>query len=360
MAGERSDQFFIDEEDLFSERPTDIPEDEIGQDGRNQWQRIMRMPGSSTEVFDPDKLKSNTMYVNDRKYVKIPNMPGRLGRRKSSDWAFPYIDLILERWYDPEKKQMRNKRVTIGKDFSRYYRGMMEPNDRYYDFFDWEGKWIYQAPEEESTYEEEPEENHAAAEPSPEEGITPASPEEQAVEDELDQELKEDPIPEEENEPELSMPSEQEPEPESGLPSEQVPEPEPNSTSEQESELEPGTSPEQNPEQESRAPLDQDAEQIPQEESDQELSSEKASNPKMKKDTEQHGSSPESKETETKELIPTKRALNAAQEDQRMRAMANNEQMRQDRFDLILSLFEAYFEFVEGVVSKKPNEPMGP
>lgn len=65
--------------------------------------------------------------------IPIPRMEGRITKRKDG-----YIELILERHYDREARQTRNRKTIIGQDFG-ILPGMMIPNDNYYELFDAHG-----------------------------------------------------------------------------------------------------------------------------------------------------------------------------------------------------------------------------
>ena len=86
-------------------------------------------------VFD-----SNYFIQGKNTLVKIPVLPGHICRKQKDDET--YIQLITETHYDPESKQMRNTKVTIGSDFSWHYPGMMIINDTYLEYFNLEGQII--------------------------------------------------------------------------------------------------------------------------------------------------------------------------------------------------------------------------
>ena len=83
---------------------------------------------------------------NNQVIVRIPDLPGRITRKKVKDEYGKerfYIELILDRFYDAEKHQSRNKRVGIGIDISHLYEGMMLPSKKYYQYFRHNGTPIY-------------------------------------------------------------------------------------------------------------------------------------------------------------------------------------------------------------------------
>ena len=93
--------------------------------------------------FDAGKLKTNEIpFSGDTVLVKIPQIPGRINRRKQPESNTTFIVLIPERHYDPETKQTTKKRVIIGTDAAPAFPGMMIPNETYYQYFDHDGNWI--------------------------------------------------------------------------------------------------------------------------------------------------------------------------------------------------------------------------
>lgn len=97
------------------------------------------------EHFSADKLKANEIEYGDAILAKIPKIEGLISRRKkqNGNLVTTYVELILSRSYDKDKKQSRNKRVIIGIDVSHVYPGMMMINDRYHDYFDRDGNLTY-------------------------------------------------------------------------------------------------------------------------------------------------------------------------------------------------------------------------
>lgn len=105
------------------------------------------IPGPKT--FSASQLKGNEIRWGDATLAKIPDIPGRISRKNvktgHGDRVIRYVELILERTYDKEKRQSRNKRVTIGTDISHIFDGMMIINKKYHDYFDPEGRLIYRS-----------------------------------------------------------------------------------------------------------------------------------------------------------------------------------------------------------------------
>lgn len=97
------------------------------------------------EHFSADRLKANEIECGDATLAKIPKIEGLISRRKKQNGTFvtTYVELILSRTYDKDKKQSRNKRVIIGIDVSHVYPGMMMINDKYHDYFDRDGNLTY-------------------------------------------------------------------------------------------------------------------------------------------------------------------------------------------------------------------------
>ena len=118
---------------------------------RGNWYNSIRVNRDPWKFFSADKLKGNEIECGSEVLAKIPNIPGKISRKnvKSGDYVTHYITFVTERVYDPEKHQNRNKKVIIGVDISHIYDGMMIVNDRYYDFFDHDGKLIWRGEEEE-------------------------------------------------------------------------------------------------------------------------------------------------------------------------------------------------------------------
>ena len=87
------------------------------------------------ETFSPVMLPKGRIENGDQVMVPVPDIPNRISVRKDG-----YIELILERHYDREAKQSRNRKVIIGSDVSGFLPGMMIPNDNYADLFDGNGR----------------------------------------------------------------------------------------------------------------------------------------------------------------------------------------------------------------------------
>ena len=63
----------------------------------------------------------NHMELAGDDIVRIPKIQGRIFERENS-YGHVFIDLIYQRWYDPEARQSRNRKTTIGEmlDIIRY------------------------------------------------------------------------------------------------------------------------------------------------------------------------------------------------------------------------------------------------
>lgn len=119
---------------------------------RNNWYNTLPISNQNPwEHFSADRLQGNEIECGDATLAKIPQIPGRISHKnvRNGDFVTRYVELILERTYDREKHQSRNKRVTIGIDVSHIYRGMMIINDKYHDYFDRKGNLIWTPPEPE-------------------------------------------------------------------------------------------------------------------------------------------------------------------------------------------------------------------
>lgn len=108
--------------------------------------------------FDPHLLPQRRIELDqDHTLVIIPDIPNRISTRKDG-----YIELILERHYDKEAKQSRNRKVIIGSDASGFLPGMMQANDNYFDLFDARGKLYHDPMQEEERREQNKQPNPSA------------------------------------------------------------------------------------------------------------------------------------------------------------------------------------------------------
>ena len=122
----------------------------IDKQDRNNWYNGIRAKdaaGGPLRPFTPSQIKGNEFRWGTETVARIPQIPGRISRKnvKSEDGrrVTRYVELILERNYDKEKGQTRNKRATIGIDISHIAEGLMIINDNYHKYFDRDGKLIY-------------------------------------------------------------------------------------------------------------------------------------------------------------------------------------------------------------------------
>ena len=137
-------------------------------DLNNYYNRIpVERKPSDWKPFSADELKENEIECGAVMLAKLPRITGRIGRknRRKDNKVTTYIELILDRGYDSEKQQSRNKRVPIGIDVSHIFPGMMIINDKYHDYFDRKGNLIYQ-PEPEENDQQQIQET-AETEPEP-------------------------------------------------------------------------------------------------------------------------------------------------------------------------------------------------
>ena len=95
--------------------------------------------------FDVDKLEQNEYKQSyDSIIAKTPRIKGRIFLRKDKDRSGTYVELLADRYYDKEKRQMRNKRVCIGTCLGSPDIGLMFVNrDNYYNYFDTNGNLVH-------------------------------------------------------------------------------------------------------------------------------------------------------------------------------------------------------------------------
>ena len=105
---------------------------------------FMKTPEKPDWPFDAKRLKNNEhAFDGNHQMVKIPAIPGRITRRNYPEGNTTAVELILERKYNPETRQTRKKRVSIGTDAAPAFPGMMYANENYYKYFDPQGNWIF-------------------------------------------------------------------------------------------------------------------------------------------------------------------------------------------------------------------------
>ena len=76
----------------------------------------------------------NEVKLGDAYVVRIPQIQGKIFLREMDEMT-TYVFYIYESWYDPDKKQMRNRRSNIGQAI-RCMPGAMLPNQNYDRLFD--------------------------------------------------------------------------------------------------------------------------------------------------------------------------------------------------------------------------------
>ena len=98
------------------------------------------------EGFDVSKLDVNEFdQGNGTIIAKIPRIEHRIyTRRPHKESNEECVDFVIGRSYDPETKQSRNKKVTIGTVLAPLP-GMMIANENYHEYFDVRGK-LYNDP----------------------------------------------------------------------------------------------------------------------------------------------------------------------------------------------------------------------
>ena len=86
--------------------------------------------------FDVNKLQTSQIRLRDGTLLaKIPNIENRIFFRHQEDRNNVYVELLIGRTYDKEKKQSRTQKIIIG-TVSPTYPGMMIANGNYEDCFD--------------------------------------------------------------------------------------------------------------------------------------------------------------------------------------------------------------------------------
>ena len=73
--------------------------------------------------------------ISGTSLVLIPRIEGRVTTRQAGADGTRYVEYILESWYDPEKKQMRNRKARIGQVLEVFPVAMI-PTEQYYQYFD--------------------------------------------------------------------------------------------------------------------------------------------------------------------------------------------------------------------------------
>ena len=102
-------------------------------------------------IFSNPNFNINMMECNEYEQpdgtviAKIPQTKGRIYRRKDKDRNEEYITLLADSYYDPEKKQMRNKKVIIGTALFGRFAELMVANEHYHEYYDREGN-LYNDP----------------------------------------------------------------------------------------------------------------------------------------------------------------------------------------------------------------------
>ena len=120
---------------------------------RNSWYDSIPIEGQKAKEeynpfldphFDVDKLKQNEIrQSNGAILAKIPKIETRIYRRVSTERNQVYIDFVKDRFTDPKTGKTVTQKVIIGTDISSLLPGMMYVHDAYYDYFNTEGKLIY-------------------------------------------------------------------------------------------------------------------------------------------------------------------------------------------------------------------------
>ncbi len=77
----------------------------------------------------------NYVRLEGTKYVRIPDVPGRIHILEKPKTGSRLVEYVCDRWYDPEKKQSRKKKVVIGECLLDSEKAMI-PNENYGLYFD--------------------------------------------------------------------------------------------------------------------------------------------------------------------------------------------------------------------------------
>lgn len=131
----------------------------INRGGESAWETERREKTEAQKEYDPfadkqfdvNKLEENEIHFHNQTYAKIPNMPGRVfsGENVPEDvtpeqeLAWDDIAFFADRQPDEETGETHDQVVVIGKDLSGLLKGMMLVNFEYYNYFDSNGKLIY-------------------------------------------------------------------------------------------------------------------------------------------------------------------------------------------------------------------------
>ena len=92
--------------------------------------------------FDVNKLNENEIKVGNQSIAKIPKLAGRFSEGVSEDGT-PEIRFLADRITDEATGETRDIIVTIGIDISHWLKGMMAITDHYHEYFDLNGRLIY-------------------------------------------------------------------------------------------------------------------------------------------------------------------------------------------------------------------------
>ena len=118
---------------------------------RNNWYNCIRIANRdeynplADPNFDPETYpESEFRFHNGTVMAKIPKIEHRIFKESSPEGYQTHIIFVADAYYDKEKRQMRNKKVSLGTDLEGIVSGWMLVNtDNYYTYFDKEGHLKY-------------------------------------------------------------------------------------------------------------------------------------------------------------------------------------------------------------------------
>lgn len=117
---------------------------------RNSWyntipvENVRRRTFFSDPNFNVDQMKENEIKAGPEIIVaKIPQIKGRIYRRKDKERNQTYIVLIADRYPDPaNRKNTISDRVNIGTELFGQFAGLMVISDNYHDYFNKQGDLV--------------------------------------------------------------------------------------------------------------------------------------------------------------------------------------------------------------------------
>lgn len=118
-----------------SGQPTDARSDDVPEDSRQSSDTPTYDAESALRKRVEEELKQkNSIQLGDTTLVRYPDTAGTRVL-KANKHGVRHVQYVYEQWYDPEKRQCRNRKTVIGQ-MSDEFPGAMIPNDRYRRYFD--------------------------------------------------------------------------------------------------------------------------------------------------------------------------------------------------------------------------------